>query len=162
MYQRILVTLDGSPVAEAALEVASRLLSTDDGELVLVRMQEYSPEAQSSEFSALTDAFNLERNRCGTYLALVGERWQRPGRKVTRQVLDHQQRTARVLARAAESNDCDLVVLTSHGRTGLERVLAGSVAEEMARTCSRPVLILGPQTAEVRRIKGELEAMSGR
>ena len=40
MYQRILVPLDGSPVAEAALEVASQMLEPNGGELVLVRMQE--------------------------------------------------------------------------------------------------------------------------
>lgn len=162
MYQRILVPLDGSPVAEAALEVASGLVSDEGGELVLVRMQEYSKEAQQSEFSVVSGAFDLEKTRCQEYLELVGERIRRPGRKLVLQVLDHELRTARVLARAAESYSCDLVVLTSHGRTGLERVLMGSVAEEVARICCQPVLILGPKTPEVQRIKDELQAMSSR
>jgi len=162
MYQKILVPLDGSPVAEAALEVACLLLSPGQGELVLVRMQEYSKEAASSELPVLSDAFNLERTRCIDYLTLVGDRFQDGHRKVVRLVLDHEFRTAQVLARAAESNGCDLVVLTSHGRSGIERALMGSVAEEVARTCTRPVLILGPQTAEVRRIKDELRAISNR
>ena len=51
-------------------------------------------------------------------------------------------------------------MLTSNGRTGLERVLMGSVAEDVARICTCPVLILGPQTSEVRRIKDEIQAMS--
>jgi len=162
MYQRILVPLDGSPVAEAALEVGSRLLCQESGELVLVRMQEYSQEAQRSEIWVLSDAFNLEKKRCADYLTLVGERWRKSGRRILTRVLEHEFSTAQVLSRAAQTSGCDLVVLTSHGRSGLERVLAGSVAEEMARICSRPVLILGPQTAEVRRIKEELEAMSKR
>ena len=161
MYQRVLIPLDGSPVAEAALEVACSLLAPGQGELVLVRMQEYSKESSSSEFPALSGAFDFERNRCEEYLRLVGERFQ-VGRKIVSQVLDHDLRTAQVLASAAESNDCDLVVLTSHGRSGLERVLMGSVAEDVARLCTRPVLILGPQTAEVRRIKEEIQAMSKR
>ena len=159
MYQRILVPLDGSPVAEAALEVASRILSPHQGELVLVRMQEYSKEARSSEFAVVAEAFEAERARCENYLTLVAERWRKPDRKVSLRVLPHQLRSAQMLSQAAESGDCDLVVLTSHGRTGLERVLIGSVAEEMARICSVPVLILGPQTAEVRLVKDQLRAM---
>ncbi|MBX3171186.1 MAG: universal stress protein [Candidatus Eremiobacteraeota bacterium] len=148
MCQRILVPLDGSPVAEAALEAASRLLSPEGGELVLVRMQDSS------------QAHDLDTNRYGDYLGLVAERWRRPGRRVSQQVLDHELRMAQGLARAAESNACDMVVLTSRGRSGLERVLAGSVAEEVARISTRPVLILGPHTPEVRRIKNELQLMS--
>ncbi len=159
MYQRIMVPLDGSPVAEAALEVASRIVSRD-GELVLVRMQEYSKEALSSEFPVVADAFEVERTRCEDYLTLVAQRWRERHGKVSQRVLPHQLRSAQVLSRAADSSDCDLVVMTSHGRTGLERVLIGSVAEETARSCTIPVLIVGPQTAEVRRIKDELRAMS--
>lgn len=161
MYRRILVPLDGSPVAEAALEVARGLLVPGEGELVLVRMQEYSKEAGSSDLPLLAEAFDPERNRCEEYLKLVGERLGK-GSKIVRHVLDHELRTARVLAGAAESYACDLVVLSSHGRSGLERVLMGSVAEDMARICTRPVLLLGPQTAEVRRIKDEIQAMSNR
>ncbi len=162
MYQRILVPLDGSPVAEAALEVAFRLLPSEGGELLLVRMQEYSKEARSSEIQIVSDAFDIEKNRCNDYLALVAERWRSPRCRVLPQVLDHDSRTARVLARSADLSACNLVVLTSHGRSGLERALLGSVAEEMARICSRPVLILGPKTPEVQRIKDELQAMSNR
>ena len=160
MYQRILVPLDGSPVAEAALEVACRLLAPGEGQLVLVRMQEYSREANSTDFPLLSAALGSECYRCEEYLKLVSERFREGGRKIVNQVLDYELRAARVLASVAESIDCDLVVLTSHGRSGLERVLLGSVAEDVARICTRPVLILGPQTSEVRRIKDEIQAMS--
>jgi nucleotide-binding universal stress UspA family protein len=49
--------------------------------------------------------------------------------------------TAEIL-RAAREQRCDLVVLGSHGRTGLDRVLMGSVAEEVARKSPCPVLIV--------------------
>jgi len=161
MYQRILVPLDGSAVAEAAIEVACRLLAPGQGELLLVRMQEYSKEANSSDSPLLSDVFDGEHRRCEDYLELVGDRF-REDHKVAHRVLDHQLRTARVLAGTAETYDCDLVVLTSHGRCGLERALMGSVAEDVARVSTRPVLILGPQTAEVRRIKDEIQALSKR
>ncbi|MFN8610675.1 MAG: universal stress protein [Vulcanimicrobiota bacterium] len=153
MYRRIMVPLDGSPVAEAALEVAVGLLEPD-GELVLVRMQE-----ATQNFEQVYDA---EQIRCESYLSIVADRWRSQGRIVHVQVLEYQRRTATVLLEASTRLDCELVVMTSHGRTGLDRRLSGSVSEELARRCSRPVLILGPQTPEVIRIKLELREMSAR
>jgi len=44
----------------------------------------------------------------------------------------------------AAAHDADLVVVGTHGRTGVERVLLGSVAERVLRTATRPVLVVGP------------------
>ncbi|BDG10260.1 universal stress protein [Anaeromyxobacter paludicola] len=48
------------------------------------------------------------------------------------------------IARFAEDGHFDLVVLGTHGRTGLRRVLLGSVAEEVVRRCAVPVLTVPP------------------
>ncbi|MBS2038939.1 universal stress protein [bacterium] len=152
MYRKIMVPLDGSPVAEAALYVACQLLEPGAGELVLVRMLENSRRAGAPE--------ELESNRCESYLQIVAAHWFKPGRSVRVEVLRPGPRIAPVLHEAALRHECEVVVMTSHGRTGLDRRLAGSVAEELARRCSRPVLILGPQTPEVCRIKQELRQMS--
>jgi nucleotide-binding universal stress UspA family protein len=47
-----------------------------------------------------------------------------------------------LIAKNAETTDADLIVLTSHGRTGLKRVLLGSVAERVVRLAHCPVLIV--------------------
>jgi nucleotide-binding universal stress UspA family protein len=44
----------------------------------------------------------------------------------------------------AEDHGADLVVVGTHGRSGVERVLLGSVAERVLRTATRPVLVVGP------------------
>lgn len=162
MYQRILVPLDGSPVAEAALEVASQMLEPNGGELVLVRMQEQSDESWPPDLPAVAEAYDSERIRCESYLQIVRDRWQTPGRPVQIELLQHDQKTALMLSEAAERLDCQLVVMTSHGRSGFLRRWSGSVAEELARCSPRPVVILGPQTPEVCKIKQEIREMSSR
>lgn len=160
MYRRILIPLDGSPVAEAALEVASGMLEPQNGRLLLVRMQEQSEESRNSELGPVAKAYDLEHGRCESYLNIVRERWQTPERPVCVEVLQHHHRTSMVINEAATRLECDLVVMTSHGRSGLERGLLGSVAEELARRCNRPVVIVGPQSTEVQRIKQDIREMS--
>ena len=53
-------------------------------------------------------------------------------------------RPATVLAAAIDDYDADLVAMGTHGRSGVERVLLGSVAERVLRTATRPVLVVGP------------------
>ena len=49
---------------------------------------------------------------------------------------------AHVVARVARERDCDLIVIGSHGRTGLERILMGSTAEHIVRLAPCPVLVV--------------------
>jgi len=145
MYRRILVPLDGSPGAEAALEVACEMLHPAGGLLLLVRMRQSGEPAGGVEHR---------------YLESVASRWGTPVRQVEFEVLDPYKRVAHVISEAASRLNCELVVMVSHGRSGWKRVGSGSVAEELARRCSRPVVILGPESPEVRRIKQELQVLS--
>lgn len=54
--------------------------------------------------------------------------------------------TARVIGETAERLGADVVVIASHARSGISRVLLGSVADKLLRTCHRPVLVLRPPT----------------
>jgi nucleotide-binding universal stress UspA family protein len=60
---------------------------------------------------------------------------------------------AREILRTAEANDCDLIVMGTHGRTGLDRLLMGSVAEKVSREAPCPVL-----TAKAPPVKAEPES----
>jgi nucleotide-binding universal stress UspA family protein len=58
---------------------------------------------------------------------------------------------ATTILRAARENRCQLIVMGTHGRTGLSRLLMGSVAEEVVRKAPCPVLTLKAAPAEARR-----------
>ena len=51
-------------------------------------------------------------------------------------------RTARLVVKDAKKWDADLIVVGSHGKTGLDRLVLGSVAESVIRTAQRPVLMI--------------------
>lgn len=60
------------------------------------------------------------------------------------------------LKKAIEKNNVDLVVLGTHGRSGLGKLLLGSIAEEIFRTTECPVLTVGPHSIPVRDTTGEI------
>jgi len=59
-----------------------------------------------------------------------------------RMIDSHGASVSDVLALAAEASDADLIVMGTHGRRGVRRLLLGSVAETVARTVSLPVLLV--------------------
>ena len=65
------------------------------------------------------------------------------------------QSVAGEILQAAERLDVDAIALASHGRTGIGRVLLGSVAEEVARKSTRPLLIVHAKTGDGRAIEAE-------
>jgi nucleotide-binding universal stress UspA family protein len=60
------------------------------------------------------------------------------------------------LKKAIEKNNIDLVVLGTHGRSGLGKLLLGSIAEEIFRTTACPVLTVGPHSEGIHDSKGEI------
>lgn len=54
------------------------------------------------------------------------------------------------IIRVAEESDIDIVIMATHGRTGFEHILIGSVAEKVVRHSDRPVLIVKPPKAAFR------------
>lgn len=57
-------------------------------------------------------------------------------------------RPARTIATYAADHDADLVVVGSHGRRGVERILLGSVSQRVLRTVAVPVLVVPPEVVE--------------
>lgn len=146
--KRFLVPLDGSPLAECALPVACELARRTNGVLVLLRSPEYV-EAQlpsAVEFSLylpqgrdLTDYYHKVREETKAYLAAVA---RRVGADVTVETLVEEGERAGAIVDAAADEAIDLIVMTTHGRTGLSRWVLGSVAERVLHEAPCPVLIL--------------------
>lgn len=142
MLRRILVPLDGSELAEAALPVAARLARSAGGSILLARVIRAPAEYEAN--LASTDAWipparPEERDEATAYLTRLSS-WEvlagipteihiRPGP------------VAPLLLRLIHDEQVDTVVMTSHGRGGLSRLLMGSVAMAVARESTAPVLV---------------------
>lgn len=142
MFQKILVPLDGSELAESALETAGGLARAFAAQLHLVRCL---PERPSADFAASAgefhEAYLHDEQEAQGYLETIRARLSGQGLSIEQQVLLPGQ-AAYQIARVAEQQQVDLIVLTSHGRSGFSRLMLGSVAETLARTAPCPVMIL--------------------
>lgn len=147
MYERILVPTDGSDVAEAAVDHAVDLAEKYDAELHAL----YVVDIDAVSFGLGTE--QVDRIRQG-HLGEM-EEVEEKANQATGIVADaaaerdvrvvEEVRVGRphaVIADYAESEDVDLVVMGSHGRSGVKRAVLGSVTERVLRSTHRPVLVV--------------------
>jgi nucleotide-binding universal stress UspA family protein len=138
---RILVPLDGSPLSEAVLPAVEGLAGPFDLAVVLLRVIEPLPSAaavdlQSPEAEALFTVAVTESER---YLAKTAETMEARGLRV--RTLTRLGPVVDVIQRVSGEEEAGLIAMTTHGRSGLGRLLLGSVAERVLRTASLPVLL---------------------
>jgi nucleotide-binding universal stress UspA family protein len=142
MYERMLVPLDGSEGAEAILPFAEQVAGPLDAEVVLFRVLEPpSPiELVASAGVVTPDTFTLREIDAKRYLSEIERRLTKKGLRVrTRVILGSP--TEEILA-AVRSVSADLIAMATHGRSGVGRVLLGSVAESVLRASPVPVLLI--------------------
>lgn len=138
MYSQIMVTLDGSKFAEAALPLAMTLSRRTGATLHLVTVVEPVPAFAYEEWASAAEEWTRE------YLAkLTDEVSERTGGEVTSSVLSGH--VVDVLQKEASSRKVDLVVMASHGRGAMSRLWLGSVADRFVRQADRPVLLIRPE-----------------
>lgn len=131
--QRIMVCLDGSEVAEQALQVAATLATRVGAELFLYR---FVPLVASVDpDSELLEAKEYVQKRQDDYGSLVSDIIVQPGA-----MHNH-------IVTSAQELDMDLVVVGSHGRQGLARLLLGSTAEHVLHYAHCPVMVVHQPTA---------------
>jgi nucleotide-binding universal stress UspA family protein len=142
MFQRIVVGLDGSQVSESALRMGADLARQLDVPLHLVRVADlavvhWGANEAAAAYAELSGEMAHEKEKATRYLETVEQPLRDEGLQVTTEVRSGL--AARELADAAGPED--LLVVASHGRHGLERLLLGSVAEEVAERSRASVLI---------------------
>jgi len=145
MPYRIMVPLDGSAFAEAALPLAYDLARRHDSDVHLVRVhQPQVPVTRSGGVPAYDPAFDLDLEREGRwYLDVLLGRIEAHER--ARSVTAHPHGpVVESLTRYIGDHGIDLVVMTTHARGGLSRAWLGSVADGLVRQAAVPVLLLRP------------------
>jgi nucleotide-binding universal stress UspA family protein len=149
MFKKILVPLDGSHFAENALEYAEDLARKYGAEIILVRAC-FAPVAilGPGDMATMPAPANYEEDAAREYLAKMRDRVAQHGVSCETVALVGDPSEG-VIEMSAEKG-ADLIVVTSHGRSGFKRFLMGSVAERIARHAPCPVLIIGRDTLERR------------
>lgn len=139
LLERVLVPLDGSPLAEAALEMTLQVLGERYLDLHLVSVVE--PLVRRSGWVA--DEYAVIASQAASdYLAGVAARIAQRGCRVTWEV--RAGNPERLIAEAARERGVDLVAMATHGRSGFGRYLFGSVAEGVAGAGTTPLLLVRP------------------
>lgn len=143
MFERILVPLDGSERAERALPVAARLARASGGSLTLLRIATGAINAAWSTMESpmlMQEAIEAERARAAAYLAQIVASPELAGIDVHTHVQSGV--PAQRILDVAHEYQVDLIILGSHGETGLKRWMLGSVAQHVTRQSPAPVLVL--------------------
>lgn len=148
MFKRILVPLDGSERAERALPVAARIAQATGGSLILLRVTgipaEYRPYLYGSYVAQtpvfIQEALDAEKTRATAYLTIAAQSEVLTGIPTETRV--EQGSVATTIIEVAQEQKIGLIVMCSHGDTGLKRWVLGSVAQKIARHSPVPVLVL--------------------
>ncbi len=124
LYKRIMVPLDGSELAQAALTHALDMCRAFGATLVLLHVRERGGSAEASD----------------RYLDFT--RRQLAGSGVPIELALREGVVADAIVQAVADERIDVIAMATHGRSGLRRVVYGSVAEQVLRRSSQPVLLV--------------------
>ena len=141
--QTIVVPLDGSELAETALPVAQALAASLNSPLLLVRAVPPPDPVLTPDGMAValfTEDRAAAEREAGEYLTTLVTRLAESGTTV--QTLVRLGKPAEIIRTVAEEHGAALTVLATHGRTGVDRLLLGSVAEAVVHHGATPVLLV--------------------
>lgn len=143
MYKRILLPLDGSPLSEQALSHAVALAERFHAELILFKV--LVPLASNINLppGALKSAEDATRNLASEYLDRVAAHVHKLEIRATPVIVTG--RLHEEIVRFAETEQVDIVVMSTRGHSGMSRWLMGSVADRVARSVNVPVLLVRGQ-----------------
>jgi nucleotide-binding universal stress UspA family protein len=143
--KRILLPTDFSACSATATKYACELATRFDAELHLLHTLEVHLSSTPGFGMGLTLPQYVHESRAAAEKALAGvlDRQWAVGRKVVQAVVEGSPKVE--IVRYARTQEIDVIVLATHGRTGLAHVLIGSVAESVVRTAPCPVLTVRPE-----------------
>jgi nucleotide-binding universal stress UspA family protein len=152
MYKKILVPLDGSEFGESGLEHAKAVaIACQCPEVVLLRVIETDPQIADiggvSSESWYREAQARVEAEAEKYITQVADRMKKEGVKAKGVVVKGI--AADEILDYAEKNKVDLIVMSTHGRSGASRWVIGSVADKVARHSVAPVLLASPAVSRV-------------
>jgi len=142
--KKILVPLDGSGFAEEVLPHAEELARSEGAEILLVRV----PVIPTSVFvsqdpTLMTLAVNDTFREAATYIDHEAAKLNQEGLRATG-ITPSSGMIAETILAAADETHADVIVMSTHARTGLQRLLRGSVADQIVHKTHIPVVLVHP------------------
>jgi nucleotide-binding universal stress UspA family protein len=141
----VLVPTDFSEPSAKALSMAYAILRPRGGRVELCTVHERGPAVEGADLRLALPLDDGQREEVEARLRTLAVAEGDATGIVTRPSVVEGLRAPEAIVQAAERLDVDLIVMASHGRSGLKRALFGSVAEEVARHSRKPVLIVHEQ-----------------
>ena len=153
MYKKVLVPLDGSPLAECTLSHVKNLFKDGSvGEVTLLNVVKVDlPWAKMGSDEIATKNIDLEAIRkplfiaSRKYLADIESRLGSEGIKVKTESLEGN-RPADTITEYAQKKGMDMIIIGTHGYTGLKKLMLGSVAFGVLHQSHIPVLLIRPES----------------
>ena len=149
MYAQILVPLDGSQFAEQVLPHVEALAAKFGSHITLLRattpdqtrvVPTPGPLSASRQGTASMPLAEVERREASQYLSAIAQRLEHHNLAVGYET--QVGAAAAVIVETAQRLNADLIAMTTHGEGGLERLLFGSVADEVLRLAACPILLV--------------------
>jgi nucleotide-binding universal stress UspA family protein len=146
MYKRVLIPLDGSALAEQALPHAMAQAGCFQAELILLKALEPFPHARGMSLGDLERIKQQASTWAREYLERLAADVRQQG--ITAQAVTIDGRPHVEIPQFAETNQVDLIVMSTRGQSGLSRWLMGSVADRVVRGATVPVLVVRTRKEE--------------
>lgn len=143
MTRKILVPLDGSPLAEQALPHAQALARSENAEIVILRV----PIVPAREFfgrnTAMASMVSHEIDEeSEKYVQAEVRKLEKKGSKVTGLIREGP--LTETILEVADEIHADMIAMSTHGRSGIQHWLKGSVAEDVVHHTHIPVILIHP------------------
>jgi nucleotide-binding universal stress UspA family protein len=168
MIRKVIVPLDGSRFAEEALPLGIGLAGDLGAALEIVRVHIPLPRSGAEPIAVDSDSLAAEmRGMSEGHLEELGVRISKKHRlPVATELLSLHPDTAGALVAYLEPDGSELMVISTHGRGGFERVWMGSVADQVVRRARAPVVLVKPEpdtgpTRGARRVRRILATLDG-
>jgi len=141
----VMLTLDGSEFADAAIEHVQALATVPGSRVVLL---EVLPDRRGPAPFSIEGARISDRREASAHLSAAKQRLHEAGVRDVEIVTMQSASPAEAIAASAREFECDAVVMATHGRRGLRRLLKGSVAESVGQKLTDvPLVLIQPRAA---------------
>lgn len=148
MYEKILVATDGSELAEKGVDAAIELAAKAGGELFIVTVTSMMPSygiVMGAEWASSPGAFEDFRKEMESSAKRILESALNKAHQLNvkaQGIHAENQLAAAGIVDAANEHDADIIIVASHGRRGVNRLILGSQASEVMAMSERPVLVI--------------------